>query len=666
MDLESNRFVQKLLYSRTREPTGSRDTMSGPLGRVSGQAGPHGVSARAELTIPKSNKGVFRGHKVTKAPSSKTRPNLLSVVKDAQARQKPSTPLHEHTVSEVNPRISIKPKVRTQGSPVDYPPPLQTTTPTGSSLEEEIKEKGRDLLSGFLEEQNQKSGKPVRHRPKGHRKRPARRTDGPDLSRLPRDVGNSFKQHGQNLRDGLFDVARNGSQRIGDGLRDVSGAIGNRLGQRPVNDDEVSSSGHDSGYDTDDYDEFDEYSDTESVGSTDSDDLSVTDDFSDEYSDQSGGPRLERPSRTFSDDEQARALEEASNTSDKPVTEDDLDSVEGDDFSERLEEPKGALSKLWGFLKKHKTAICLGVGVAALVGLVVGLGAATAGIGLAVGLVIAGSIALGLGLGMMIAAETNSSQPAPAPNSGDSGTDKDKSEPENTPKVSSSSSDSSTDTPDDTDGLGKTSRSSDIQQDDADEERRRLEKENADLQAKLDALQQKDEATPDDDDDGDAVSQVSTSSVSTISKSTASLPSSSSTEVKLKSVSSTTTSAPKASPQVTSAHLDIAGFIPKYSAEDETKILRDAKVSEARLGFWVNAVRADIDLVSSYKLTDKDEAEVRSAILSALSDGSGQFKSYQSEKFSQVLKIYKFSSKKVGDSLERIFNQEKAQKKTRK
>ncbi|WP_461537745.1 hypothetical protein [Spongorhabdus nitratireducens] len=641
--------------------------MSGPLGRVSGQAGPHGVSARAELTIPKSKKGVFHGHKVTKAPPQKTKPNLLNVVKDAQARQKIKTPLHEHTVSEVNPRISIKPKVRNQGSPVDNPPPLQTTTPTGSPLEEEIKEKGRDLLSGFLEEQNQKSGKPVRHRPKGHRKRPARRTDGPDLSRLPRDVGNSFKQHGQNLRDGLFDVARNGSQRLGDGLRDVSGAIGDRLRQRPVNDDEVSSNGYDSGYDTDDYDEFDEYSDTESVGSTDSDDLSVTDDFSDEYSDQSGGPRLERPSRTFSDDEQARALEEASTTSEQPVTEDDLDSVSGDDFSERLEEPKGALSKLWGFLKKHKTAICLGIGLAVLAAAIVGVGAATGGIGLGVGLVIAGSFALGLGLGMMIAAETNSSQPAPAPNPGDPNTDKDKSEPENKPKVSSSSSDSSTDTPDDTDGLGKTSRSSDIQQDDADEERKRLERENAALQAKLDALQQEDDSTTDDLDDGDdPVSQVSTSSVSTTSKSSASLPSTSSTEVELKPVSSTTTSAPKSPPQVTTAHLDIAGFIPEYSADDEKRILKDAKVSEARLDFWIKAVRADIDLASSYKLTDKDEAEVRRAILSELSDDSGQFKNYQSEKFSKALKIYKFSSKKVGESLEKIFNQEKLQKEARK
>ena len=635
--------------------------MGGTIGKASGTVGPDGIRGHAELNIPspKSQKGTFHGRKTTKVPGKQVNTPLLKVVQHAKAQGQSRPSIEDHSIRKTPPTISIKPKVPPQSQPVDKPVIHDSTTPSDVPLEEEIEARGRDLLSGFLE-QGKKTDKPVTRGSKRHRKRPARRTDGPDLSRLPRDVGDSFKRHGQGLRDGLLDVARNGSQRLGDGLRDVTGAIGDRLRQRPVSDDELSSSS----YESDEYDDFDDYSGTDSVSSTGSEGISETDDFSDDYSDQSGGPRLQKPSRSFSDEEQVRALEEASETSEQSVTDADLESVDGDDFSERLEEPKGALSKLWGFLKKHKAAVCLGIGIAVGIAAVVGIGAATGGIGLGLGLVAAGSFMLGLGLGMIMAAESNSSQPAPAPapNPGDPDSDKKKTEPESTPSVSQSQANSEVNGSDDQNSPGKSSRSSDIQQDDADEERRRLQRENEELRAKLLTSEQGDELTSDEDDD--TVSQTSTTSVSTTT--TSAPPSVTSTEVQLKPGATTTSTAPTPPAQVTTAHLDIAGFIPKYSAEEKARILAEAKVSSPKLEFWVNAVRADIDLVSSYKLTDSDEAEIRRAVLTELSDDPTQFKNYQSEKFSKALKIYKFSSKKVGESLARIFDQEQLQKNARK
>ncbi len=620
-----------------------------------GQAGgsvhvtPSGVDARARVSIKKpevewqSPSGAKRKVKKHAPLSQKDQQARLNIVLNGRkGSQATGKPLPKRTAKAVTSHTSTKPP-QTPKNKKHVPDQSKATAGVEFELpsRRQVRQAGEALLDQVLGDSG--SGTPDVPRKKGKSDRvstprvkiqvsPDRSSQKTSRRELPEALGNALELPGRAAHH-----AKNGVKHLSDQLKEARDRIGlPRIDVDSPDESEISTENED---------------DWETASTaTNASDVSDVSDVSDESgyeTDPYAPPQLDSPDDEYSLDEQEDALSEASESVSSSVSEDDLWAREGDEFPERLEKTESALGKLWGFIKRNKAVILIGVGIFVGVAACVGIGAATGGIGLGLALIAAGGFFLGAGLGMMMAADIKASTPPPQPEKTED--DKDKKEPEN------STPDSTTNKPktEDIEETAPDLTSTDETQSKKDEEKRL--KERLAKEAQLQRLRSTDSGYDADDDWED--SSVSDEQSETVSD-----------------TSSTTTSAQQQNASVVSAPvsgtasktIDVAPTpksslkqIPKTFAESDKKDIwlklnkNDEEDGKTKFTFLLNAVKADVVIKSSLSLSPEDANELELALYTE-AKAHGIPSSYKSATFAKKLKDYQFNNRKIGDYLRGI------------
>ena len=613
---------------------------------------PDGVDAHAHVKIKnptvkwKSPAGSARKVKKDKPLTAQQR---LEFVKKRRAK-KTDKPLPKRTIEVVPPRVSIKTTHPKQTEPVNTSPPVVTSGEIKLPSRDDLREAGEPILDRFLEDvvkhtpSKTSSGKNKPNKPSGAKARirvstgdHPRRSSKPTKRELPRAFEKALE-----LPTRATEHARNGVKSLADQLKEAKDKLHSPHLRFETSDESDVSSDYDI---EEDWDTGSEYSTTTDSSESVSNLSELSDDSG--YDTDFDGPLLDEPDREYSIGEQEDALSEASDIASSSTTEDELRAREGDEFPERLEKAESALGKLWGFIKRNKAVILIGVGIFVGVAACVGIGAATGGIGLGLALIAAGGFFLGAGLGIMMAADIKAStppqQPAETP-------DNDKSKKESgSPKSEGSTKKTEND---DVDESELDSDINDEAQSRLDEEKRRKEK-----LAKEALLQNaKSGSLPDYDEEGLSATDNDYEAVLSSTVSAKSVPNTISSEV-VSPVSVTTTGSIDITPVSASSgqQKSIPKVIPASFSDDDIKTIHGKFSSgKQKFDFLLNAVKADVVIKSSRALTEVDSTELEHALMAEVLGGGVSDVGYKSAAFANKLKGYPFTNKKIGECLAQI------------